>query len=48
MCGCEDFTDKNTKLVEFEKFENASIEQNPFKRELKDIFHIIESGVYNI
>ena len=48
VCGCEDFTDKNTKLVEFEKFENASIEQNPFKRELKDIFHIIESGVYNI
>lgn len=48
VCGCEDFTDENTKLVEFEKFENASIEQNPFKRELKDIFHIIESGVYNI
>lgn len=48
VCGCEDFTDKDTKLVEFEKFENASIEPNPFKRELKDIFHIIESGVYNV
>ena len=35
-------------MVEFEKFENASIEPNPFKRELKDIFHIVESGVYNI
>ncbi len=48
VCGCEDFTNSETKLVEFEKFENASIEPNPFKRELKDIFHIIESGVYNI
>ena len=35
-------------MVEFEKFENASIEPNPFKRELKDIFHIVESGVYKI
>jgi len=48
VCGCEDFTDSNTKLVEFEKFENASIEPNPFKRELKDIFHIVQSGIYNI
>ena len=48
VCGCEDFTNSETKLVEFEQFENASIEPNPFKRELKDIFHIIESGVYNI
>ena len=48
ICGCEDFTDIETKLVEFEKFENASIEPNPFKREIKDIFHILESGVYNI
>lgn len=48
VCGCEDFTNTDTKLVEFEKFENASIEPNPFKRELKDIFHIVESGVYNI
>lgn len=48
VCGCEDFTNSETKLVEFEKFENASIEPNPFKRELKDIFHIVESGVYNI
>lgn len=48
VCGCEDFTNKDTKLVEFEKFENASIEPNPFKRELKDIFHIAESGVYKI
>lgn len=48
VCGCEDFTNRETKLVEFEKFENASIEPNPFKRELKDIFHIAESGVYNI
>lgn len=48
VCGCEDFTNKDTKLVEFEKFENASIEPNPFKREIKDIFHIVESGVYNV
>ncbi len=48
VCGCEDFTNSETKLVEFEKFENASIEPNPFKRELKDIFHIVETGVYNI
>ena len=48
VCGCEDFTNNETKLVEFEKFENASIEPNPFKRELKDIFHILESGIYNI
>lgn len=48
VCGCEDFTNRETKLVEFEKFENASIEPNPFKRELKDIFHIAKSGVYNI
>ena len=48
VCGCEDFTNSDTKLVEFEKFENASIEPNPFKRELKDIFHIVESGTYNI
>lgn len=48
VCGCEDFTDNDFKLVEFEKFENASIDPNPFKRELKDIFHIVESGVYNI
>lgn len=48
VCACEDFTNMETKLVEFEKFENASIEPNPFKRELKDIFHIVESGVYNI
>lgn len=48
VCGCEDFTDSDTKLVEFEKFENASIEPNPFKIELKDIFHIVASGIYNI
>ena len=48
VCGCEDFTNKDTKLVEFEKFENASIEPNPFKREIKDIFRIVESGVYNV
>ena len=48
VCGCKDFTNSDTKLVEFEKFENASIEPNPFKREIKDIFHIVESGVYNI
>lgn len=48
VCGCEDFTNSDTKLVEFEKFENASIEPNPFKREIKDIFHIVESGTYNI
>ena len=48
VCGCVDFTNSGVKLVEFEKFENASIEPNPFKRELKDIFHIVECGVYNI
>lgn len=48
VCGCEDFTDSFTKLVEFEKFENASIDPNPFKRELKDIFYIVENGTYNI
>ena len=48
VCGCEDFTNTTVKLIEFEKFENASIEPNPYKRELKDIFHIVESGVYNI
>ena len=48
VCGCEDFTDSDTKLVEFEKFENASIDPNPFKRELKDMFHIVQSGIYNI
>ena len=35
VCECEDFTNSEVKLVEFEKFENASIEPNPFKRELK-------------
>lgn len=48
VCGCEDFTNSETKLVEFEKFENASIDPNPFKRELEDIFHIVESGTFNI
>lgn len=48
VCGCEDFTKSDTKLIEFEKFENASIEPNPYKRELKDIFHILESGIYNV
>lgn len=48
VCGCEDFTDDNTKLVEFEKIENASIEPNPHKIELKDIFRMIESENYNI
>lgn len=48
VCGCEDFTGNDTKLIEFEKFENASIDPNPYKRELKDIFHILESGTYNV
>lgn len=48
VCGCEDFTNSDFKLIEFEKFENASIEPNLFKREYKDIFHIAESGLYNI
>ncbi len=48
VCGCEDFTNNNTKLVEFEKFENASVDPDPYKRELKDIFHIIESKTFNI
>ena len=48
VCGCEDFTRNDTKLIEFEKFENASIDPNPYKRELKDIFHILESGTYNV
>lgn len=48
VCACEDFTTDNLKLVEFEKFENASIEQDHFKREIKDIYHIVEIGTYNI
>lgn len=48
VCGCEDFTRNDTKLIEFEKFENASIDPSPYKRELKDIFHILESGTYNV
>ena len=48
VCACEDFTTDNLKLVEFEKFENASIEQDHFKREIKDIYNIVEIGTYNI
>lgn len=48
VCACEDFTDNNTKLIEFQKLENASLESNPFKKELNDIYQIAESGVYNI
>lgn len=46
VCGCEDFTNNDTKLVEFEKFLNASIDPNPFKRELKDIFHISDKIIH--
>lgn len=35
VCGCEDFTNSETKLVEFEKFENASIDPNPFIKRIK-------------
>lgn len=48
VCACKDFTVKDKKLIEFEKLENASVDPNPFKRELKDIFHIIEANQYDI
>ena len=32
VCACEDFTTENTKLIEFEKLENASIDSEGEKR----------------
>ena len=48
VCACEDFTDENTKLIEFEKLENASLDSDGEKKDLSDIKHIIELNTYNI
>lgn len=48
VCACEDFTTENTKLIEFEKLENASIDSEGEKKDLADIKHIIELNTYNI
>ncbi len=48
VCACEDFTTENTKLIEFEKLENASLDSDGEKKDLSDIKHIIELNTYNI
>ena len=48
VCACEDFTTPNTKLIEFEKLENASLDSEGEKKDLSDIKHIIELNTYNI
>lgn len=48
VCACEDFTTENTKLIEFEKLENASLDSEGEKKDLADIRHIIELNTYNI
>ena len=48
VCACEDFTTENTKLIEFEKLENASLDSEGEKKDLSDIKHIIELNTYNI
>lgn len=48
VCGCKDFTTENTKLIEFEKLENASLDSDGEKRDLSDINNIIELNIYNI
>lgn len=48
VCACEDFTNKNTKLIEFEKLENASLDSEGERKDLSDIKHIIELNTYNI
>lgn len=48
VCACEDFTNENTKLIEFEKIENASLDSEGERKDLSDIKHIIELNTYNI
>lgn len=48
VCACEDFTNENTKLIEFEKLENASLDSEGERKDLSDIKHIIELNTYNI
>ena len=48
VCACEDFTTESTKLIEFEKLENASLDSEGEKKDLSDIKHIIELNTYNI
>ena len=48
VCACEDFTTENTKIIEFEKLENASLDSEGEKKDLSDIKHIIELNTYNI
>ncbi len=48
VCACEDFTNENTKLIEFEKLENASLDSEGERKDLADIKHIIDLNTYNI
>lgn len=48
VCACEDFTTPNTKLIEFQKLENASLDSEGEKKDLSDIKHIIDLNTYNI
>ena len=48
VCACEDFTTENTKLIEFEKLENASLDSEGERKDLSDIKHIIDLNTYNI
>lgn len=48
VCACEDFTTEESKLIEFEKIENASLDSEGEKKDLSDIKHIIELNTYNI
>lgn len=44
LCG---FVTQEVELgIYNEKFENPSIDPNPFKRELKDIFHISDKRIH--
>ncbi len=48
VCACEDFTTESTKLIEFEKLENASLDSEGERKDLSDIENIIELNTYNI
>lgn len=48
VCACKDFTNSNTRLIEFEKLENASLDSEGEKKDLSDIKHIIDLNTYNI
>ena len=48
VCACEDFTNENTRLIEFEKLENASLDSNGMQKDLSEIKNIIDSNTYNI